>query len=279
MTIRKWSLLNVLSIALLGLSVLQSNVRAQVVLNEVLADNRSAVANGGLFPDYIELHNLSAAPMNISGWSLTDDPLVPQKFIFPGGTTIPANGFLIVWADLNFAAPGLHTGFGLGAKGDLVRLYAADGFTVLDELSFGLQVGDYSMGRLPDGSGAWALNQPSAGQANTAAELGEASQLRLNEWMARPSSGDDWLEVFNADDKPVALGGFVITDTPARRKTTIRPWADSSSLTPRAPRRAIAPFPRTRSLPNAATFNSSPQTLHNRALTISISNWPPKARH
>ena len=192
----------------------QVAVYAQVSLNEVMADNRSAVANDGLFPDYIELHNPTAAPVNIGGWSLTDDPLVPQKFIFPGGTSVPANGFLVVWADLNFGAPGLHTGFGLGAKGDLVRLYAADGFTVLDEFSFGLQVGDHSMGRVPDGSGDWLLNQPSAGSANTAAALGSAGQIRLNEWMARPSSGDDWLEVFNGDDQPVALGGLVITDTP-----------------------------------------------------------------
>lgn len=193
----------------------QVAVHAQVVLNEVMADNRSAVINGGLFPDYIELHNPTTASVNIGGWSLTDDPLVPQKFIFPGGTSVPANGFLMVWADLNFGAPGLHTGFGLGAKGDLVRLYAADGFTVLDEFSFGLQVGDYSMGRVPDGSGAWVLNQPSTGLANTAATAGDAGQLRLNEWMARPSSGEDWLEVFNADDRPVALGGLVITDTPS----------------------------------------------------------------
>jgi hypothetical protein len=214
MMIWKWrNAFGLLAGLLLALTVVRAP--AQVVLNEEMADNRSAVANGGFFPDYIELHNPTGAPVNVGGWSLTDDPLVPQKFILPGGTTVPANGFLLVWADLNFGAPGLHTGFGLGAKGDLVRLYAADGFTVLDEFSFGLQVGDYSMGRGPDGSGAWVLNQPSAGSANTAAVLGEAAQLRINEWMCRPSSGDDWLEVFNGDDQPIALGGLVITDIPS----------------------------------------------------------------
>lgn len=203
------------ALVLAGTILLPGAAGAQVVLNEVLADNRSAVLNGGAYPDYIELYNPTAAPVAIGGWSLTDDPLVPQKYVFPGGTTVPANGFLVVWADVNFGAPGLHTGFGLGAKGDLVRLYAADGLTVLDEIAFGLQVGDYSLGRVPDGSGDWALNQPSAGQANTAAATGDASQLRLNEWMARPAVGEDWLEVFNAEDLPVALGGLVITDTPS----------------------------------------------------------------
>ncbi|MCL4787997.1 MAG: lamin tail domain-containing protein [Verrucomicrobia bacterium] len=194
--------------------MLPSQSNAQVMLNEVLADNRSAVANGGSFPDFIELHNPTASPVNIGGWSLTDDPLLPRKFVFSGGASVPANGYLIIWADLNFSSPGMHTGFGLGAKGDLVRLYAANGVTVLDEIVFGLQVGDVSLGRVPDGFGAWALNQPSAGLPNTVAELGDPNQLRINEWMARPATGEDWLEVFNADDQPVALGGLVITDTP-----------------------------------------------------------------
>lgn len=185
----------------------------QVVLNEVLADNRSAVLHSGNFPDYIELRNLGAAPVNLTGWSLTDDPLVPQKFVFPVGATIPANGYLIVWADLNFAAPGLHTGFGLGAKGDLVRLFNNIG-VLQDEIVFGLQVGDVSLGRVPDGTGAWTVNQPSAGFANTAIPLGNPTNLWINEWMARPATGDDWLEVFNSDDEVVALGGLVITDTP-----------------------------------------------------------------
>lgn len=199
----------------IALAYLPTQGCGQVVLNEVLADNRSAVVNGGGFPDYIELHNPTAAAVNVGGWSLTDDALLPQKYVFPGGTSVPANGFLVVWADLNFGSPGLHTGFGLGAKGDLVRLYAANGVTVLDELSFGLQVGDASLGRVPDGSGGWTLNQPSAGLANTAATLGDAAQLRINEWMARPTIGEDWLEVFNTDNQPVALGGLVITDTPS----------------------------------------------------------------
>jgi hypothetical protein len=164
----------VLAAIALGLTILPFRSGGQVVLNEVLADNRSVVANGGNFPDYIELHNPTASPVNVGGWSLSDDPLVPQKFVLPGGTSVPANGYLIVWADLNFGSPGLHTGFGLGAKGDLIRLYAANGITVLDEIIFGLQVGDVSLGRVPDGSGAWVLNQPSAGFANTAAALGDA---------------------------------------------------------------------------------------------------------
>jgi hypothetical protein len=34
-------------------------------------------------------------------------------------------------------------------------------------------------------------------------------QLRINEWMTRPASGDDWLEVFNSDNLPVKLDALV----------------------------------------------------------------------
>ncbi|MCW5551062.1 MAG: lamin tail domain-containing protein [Verrucomicrobiae bacterium] len=204
-----------LTAACMGLTLAETESRAQVVLNEVLADNRSAVANGGNYPDYIELYNPTGSPVNVGNWSLSDDPLLPRQFVFPAGATVPANGFLVVWADLNFASPGLHTGFGLGAKGDHVRLYAPDGITMVDQIAFGLQVGDLSLGRVPDGTGVWVLNQPSVGLPNTTTVTGDASQLRLNEWMARPATGDDWLEVFNADDRPVALGGLVITDQPS----------------------------------------------------------------
>lgn len=198
----------------LAVVALPSRSTGQVMLNEILADNRAAVANGGSFPDYIELHNPTESTVDIGGWSLTDDPLVAQKFVFPTSTSISPGGHLIVWADSDFGSPGIHCGFALGAKGDVVRLCAAGGATVVDEIAFGMQVGDISLGRVPDGSGAWTANQPSAGFANSAVMLGDAAQLRINEWMARPATGEDWLEVFNAGDRPVALGGLVLTDTP-----------------------------------------------------------------
>lgn len=67
----------------LSLTFASGKLRAQVVLNEVLADNRSAVANDGNYTDYIELYNPTAAPVNIGNWSLTDDPALPRKYVIP----------------------------------------------------------------------------------------------------------------------------------------------------------------------------------------------------
>jgi hypothetical protein len=49
-----------------------------------------------LMPD-IELHNTSAAPIDVSGWWLSDDPLVLRKYQTPIGTVIPAGGYW--WVD------------------------------------------------------------------------------------------------------------------------------------------------------------------------------------
>lgn len=186
--------------------------QATVVLNEVLADNVTAVENGPHFPDYVELVNRGSQPVSLAGWSLTDDPSLPRRYVFPGGTTLAAGARLLVWCDLNFASPGLHAGFGLGAVGDLVRLYAADGVTVADEITFGLQLPDRPIGRIPDGTGAWTLVQTTPLTANVLQPVAENAAMRINEWMARPAVGEDWLELFNPERLPAAIGGWVLTD-------------------------------------------------------------------
>lgn len=188
-------------------------IHGQVVLNEFLAENRTAVANGSDFPDYIELANPSDQAVSLAGASLSDDPANPKRFVFPAGVTIPAGGYLVIWADTQVGAAGLHAGFALGVRGEQVRLYASDGTTLLDEVTFGLQLTDLSLGRFPDATGGWKLTRPTPGAPNEVEPAGSAAQLRINEWMARPSAGDDWLELFNAASLPVDLGGLVLTDS------------------------------------------------------------------
>lgn len=206
--------------------------QGQIVCSEVMADNRTAVEQAGAFPDYIELHNAGAATVSLAGMSLTDDPTLPRKFVFGSGISLPAGGYLVVWADTSIGTPGLRTGFGLGAKGDLVRLYAADGQTVLDAVEFGLQVQDLAIGRVAGGGSGWSLVSPSPGQPNVAVDLAAGADLRINEWMARPVSGEDWLEVFNTANQPVALGGLILTDTATGRPNN-RPIPDLSFIAAR----------------------------------------------
>ena len=191
-----------------------AGLSSEVTLNEVMALNRSAVVNGTKNPDWIELFNRGSQTADLSGLTLSDDPVAPGKFVFPAGTLLDPQSYLVVWCDNDLAAPGLHTGFNLSADGQIVGLYqpVAGGYRVLDAVNFGLQVADLTIGRVPDGTGAWQLNLPTPTAMNAAQTVGAPDALRINEWMASPSSGNDWFELYNPGALPVALGGLYLTD-------------------------------------------------------------------
>lgn len=145
-----------------------------IVINEWMADNGSTIADpaDNQFDDWIELYNPTGDFVDLAGWTITDDPAVPAKFAFLPGHTIPANGYLIVWADdeISQNIPGAHTNFKLSAGGESIAVYAPDG-TEIDRVDFGPQAEDFSSG-IPAGSsavgrGILASNTP--GTTNSAA--------------------------------------------------------------------------------------------------------------
>jgi hypothetical protein len=191
--------------------LLAANAQGEVGLNEILADNRTTVSHDDTYPDYVELFNPSAQTANLGGMSLTDDLSQPRKYVFPANTRLAPGGCLLVWCDSQTNAPGLHTGFGLSNKGEEVGLYTTDGL-LLDSLTFGLQLPDLALGRIPNGTGAWTLATPTPALPNTAQPLGPGTALKFNEWMASAAPDADWFELYNATNLPVALGELVFTD-------------------------------------------------------------------
>jgi hypothetical protein len=198
-----------------------------IVLNEILANNQSLFDATGRARDWIELCNLSPQTVELAGLSLGKSASEAGRWVFPAGTTIAALGRLIVYCDAADAVSATNTGFGLGAHGDTLCLFdrPAQGSKPLDTVTFGLQAADYSLGRVPDGTGAWLLNPPTPQAKNRAALLGDASTLRINEWMARPVTGEpDWFELYNGGPHPVALGGLHLTDDLTRpTQATVAP--------------------------------------------------------
>ncbi len=196
----------------LGLALVTSiPVFAQVVLNEVMADNQRAVERGNDYPDYVELYNTSGQIIDLSGMSMSDNPAMPRLFVFPEGTSIPAFGYLLVWCDLEIDRPGLHTGFALGARGDALSLHTREG-GIIDTITFGMQIADQPISRVPDGSGIWTLSAPTPLSPNEARPTASPASLRINEWMAKPATGDDWIELYNPQTEPVQLSGLIFTD-------------------------------------------------------------------
>ncbi len=132
-----------------------------VVINEWMADNAGP---GGFpnftqdgFPDWFELYNPNAAPVNLAGHFLTDTLSEPAKWPIPTNTIIPGPGFILVWADrqphLNGTDPNgdLHADFQLSNTGEAIALFAPDG-SLQHAVTFGPQLENVSQGLFPDGN-------------------------------------------------------------------------------------------------------------------------------
>jgi hypothetical protein len=187
---------------------------AGVRLNELLAENGGAVPVGAQTPDLVELFNPGNLARDLSGMSLTDDPGRPRKFVFPNGTVLPPGSYLTLYADSRSQPPGLHLGFAFDNDGEQALLFERSdlGGTLVDRVDFGAQLSGLSLGRGRDGG--WTLCRPTFGSANEPVQLGDPRRVRLNEWLANPGAldGDDFIELFNAEDVPVDLSGLSLTD-------------------------------------------------------------------
>lgn len=190
---------------------------ARVRLSEVLASNGTAVPWNNAYPDLIELHNDSPNPADLSGLSLTDDLSTPPAFTFPENSILAAGEYLVLIADRDTAASGLHLGFQLSREGGRVALFdrAANGGQLLDIVHYGMQVQGLSIAWTD--SGEWRLASPTFGGPNQPVPLGDSSRVRINEWLANAgaSQRNDFIELYNPEVLPVALGGFFLTDEPA----------------------------------------------------------------
>ena len=102
----------------------------------------------------------------------------------------------------------MHGGFALSHLGESIFLYDQNTNRV-DAISFGLQLPDYSIGRI---GGDWQLTAPTPGVTNVAAAFVSTTNLAINEWVANSSSGQsDWIELYNRSATlPVRLNGIYL---------------------------------------------------------------------
>jgi hypothetical protein len=145
--------------------ILCLSLKAQVVINEFQASNASTIADpqNGEFNDWIELYNVGNTAVDLTGWYLSDSDN-PDEWAFPGGTIIPAKGFLLIWAD--GSGEGLHTSFKLGAGGEQIGLFNPNA-TKVSQVLFVEQPTDVSYGLKTDGTSPWGyFAKPTPGTSN-----------------------------------------------------------------------------------------------------------------
>jgi len=198
-----------------------------IVINEILASNSlsSGISDAaGEYDDWIELYNKNTDAVDLSGYFLSDNTTHKRKWAFPYGTSIPANGYLIVWADSDQEQEGLHTNFNLSSAGETLML-SYDNGVVIDEVTFGQQTPNISYARIPNGGTIFIQTQPTFNAANIIPENIEVSfqDLTINEFVASNDSmssimdemgeSEDWIEIYNNTDLPLSLQNFFLSDS------------------------------------------------------------------
>jgi len=141
--------------------------------------------------EFIELHNPSASEKNLGGWRLSG----AVDFTFPGGTSIPSGGYLVIAEDpatllstLGASAIGPFTG-NLNSSGETLRLRDASD-TVVDEV-------DYKVGFpwpvTSDGGGAsMELINPALDNELGSSWRASLPQVSLPEATLLPYSDSNW---------------------------------------------------------------------------------------
>ncbi len=134
-------------------------------INEIMAQNASTLSDEfGEFADWVELYNGGDVSQDLSGMTLTDDPLVPAKWTLPD-VLMPAGSHLLLWLDGQPEQGQFHGPFRLSSDGESVSLFEVTGLQV-DAVSFGAQSTDLSWARLGDGLPGFAQSQPTPGTPN-----------------------------------------------------------------------------------------------------------------
>lgn len=136
-----------------------------VVINELQSDNMSDTTDAsGVYEDWFELHNIGEHSVDIGGYYITDKLNQPNKFQvpddIPDSTTIPAGGFILLYADEDGSEGWNHTNFKFSSAGEYIVLRSPDGFTIADSIHFNEIATDHSWGRDVDGTGPWRLFAP-----------------------------------------------------------------------------------------------------------------------
>ena len=128
-----------------------------LVINELMASNSSSTKDPqGEYDDWIEIYNAGDTVIDLGGMYLTDDLSEPTRWRIPdnnpAATIVLPRTHLLIWADNDTSDGALHANFNLNAGGEDLGLFAADGSTRIDRISFGEQVADISYGHFPDAS-------------------------------------------------------------------------------------------------------------------------------
>ena len=149
------NILKLLILVVLVITIPVFNFAQDSSINEIMASNGTTLADeAGEYDDWIEIYNSGTTDINLAGYFLSDTTSEPLLWEIPSTnaaeTTVPAGGFLILWADKDTEQGAHHLDFKLGSGGESVLLTTPSENTI-DELIFSEQSIDVSYGSTEDG--------------------------------------------------------------------------------------------------------------------------------
>ncbi len=171
-----------------------------LVINEILAHTDWPLQ------DSVEIFNPGTNAINPSGWYLSDDNAIRNKYRI-SITNIPAGGYLVI-SNTQFAAADIP--FALSELGESVYLTSADSSSNLagtvDFHEFEASENGWSFGRYPNGTGTMVtMAALSLGTSNGPPRVGPAviSEIMYNP--ANDTAEDEYLELLNISGAPLEL--------------------------------------------------------------------------
>ncbi len=202
-------------------------------ISEYMSANTAYPNADGRICDWIEIHNTSDKPFNVSGYRLSDD-VTQAKYAFPVGTVIPADGYIVVYCDPETSG-GLYAPFSLRRLGGETLLLMNSANTVLDEIETLRCRKNMSIVRETDGSflpsplrRRRAMRTPTKDTPRIWPPPGQGmGALRLSEIMAAETlftapNGAlcDWVEIENTGSETADLSGMHLTDKAGEARYT-----------------------------------------------------------
>lgn len=198
-------------------------VSVSLRVSELMPSNKSTIADGSQFPDWVELCNDGAASQALGGLYLCCDgvrwPLPDEE--------LAAGGYLLLFCD-GSGSDSRHTAFKLEKDGFSLTLESAEGY-VIERVDAPAAEADRSF--VLDGEGnLTATAFPTPGFENSRAGYIAFQNTRgcgalqihevmvYNEWFL-PQNGAyyDWVEIKNVSDQTVDLSGWYLSDSGSDR--------------------------------------------------------------
>lgn len=154
------------------LLVLAFSLNGQVIINEYSCSNRNGITDAfGDRVDWIELHNIGASAIDLTGYFLSDNDNNLSKWEIPAGATIAPGGYQMVFCSKRDQIAGgeIHPSFGLTQTKNEWIILSTPGGSISDSLKIvHLTQKDHSYGRTTDGALTWSIfTTPTPNASNT----------------------------------------------------------------------------------------------------------------